>query len=375
MVSRPTGIAVALLLLGAGGWGGVPAALAQARAGRLPRATEAAIDRAVAEAMAAQQIPGLALGVVRDGRLVLARGYGIANLEHNVPVTPETVFKIGSVSKQFLAAGVLLLAQDGKLALDDPVSRHLAGTPPTWEPITLRHLLSHTAGVIREGPAYTPIRSQPDSVVVQSAFGAPLLFAPGTGWQYCNVCYFALADVIRIRGGQPWPEFMAERVFRPAGMLDTRTTTTTELVPRRASGYVWQAGQFAPAPEVPGLRPSGAFLSTVRDLARWDSVLTRGALLSSASRDEMWTPARLADGTPARAGDGDDPPGYGLGWQIGTLDGRRRIHHGGSLPGFRAQYARYPDQGLAVIVLTNADGARPAAIEAAVARLILGPPR
>lgn len=374
MVIRVVAGALALALVATGGGRGAPAVAAQARAG-LPRATEAAIDRAVAEAMAAQRIPGLALGVVRDGRLVLARGYGIANLEHNVPVTPETVFKIGSVSKQFLAAGVLLLAQDGKLALDDPVSRHLSGTPPTWEPITLRQLLSHTAGVIREGPAYTPIRSQPDSVVVQSAFGAALLFAPGTGWQYCNVCYFALADVIRIRGGQPWPEFMAERVFRPAGMLDTRTTTTTELVPRRASGYVWQAGQFAPAPEVPGLRPSGAFLSTVRDLARWDSVLTRGALLSSASRDEMWTPARLADGTPARAGDGDDPPGYGLGWQIGTLDGRRRIHHGGSLPGFRAQYARYPDQGLAVIVLTNGDGARPAEIEAAIARLILGPPR
>lgn len=372
MVTRVVAGVLALALVATGGDRGVPGADAQARPG-IPRATEAAIDRAVAEAMAAQQIPGLGLGVVRNGRLVLARGYGVANLEHNVPVTPGTVFKIGSVSKQFIAAGVLVLVQDGKLALDDPVARHLGGTPPAWEPITLRQLLSHTAGVIREGPAYTPIRSQPDSVVVHSAFGQPLVFAPGTGWQYCNVCYFALAEVIRIRGRQPWPEFMTERVFRPAGMLDTRTTTTTELVPRRASGYVWQAGQFAPAPEVPGLRPSGAFLSTVRDLARWDSVLTRGDLLSITGRDAMWTPVRLADDTPARAGDGDNPPGYGLGWQIGTLDGRRRIHHGGALPGFRAQYARYPDQGLAVIVLTNGDGARPAEVEAAIARLILGP--
>jgi CubicO group peptidase (beta-lactamase class C family) len=158
--------------------------------------------------------------------------------------------------------------------------------------------------------------------------------------------------------------FLNERVFAPVGMSATRTTTTTALVPRRARGYTWQQDAYVNAQEFLAVRPSGAFLSTVLDLARWDAALSEDRVLTKASRDEMTKPMPLAGGGSAA---------YGFGWQIDTLDGRRRVHHGGSLPGFRAEMTRLPDEGLTVIVLTNADGAQPAEIAAGVARLYVPP--
>ena len=139
--------------------------------------------------------------MVRSGKVVKACGYGVADLEHNVPVTPQTVFKIGSVSKQLLSAGVLLLAQDGRVRIDDPISKFYPDAPESWRGITVRHFLTHTSGVVREGPAFNALRVQPDSVVIKSAFAAPLEFPIGSKYQYCNVCYFTLADIIaRVSG-------------------------------------------------------------------------------------------------------------------------------------------------------------------------------
>ncbi|MFN0177850.1 MAG: serine hydrolase domain-containing protein [Gemmatimonadales bacterium] len=348
-----------------------PSAVAGQAKDELPEPLRSRIDQLIAADMQAQHIPGLALAVVKNGRVAYAKGYGVANVELDVPVTPTTVFKVGSVSKQFIATGIMLLVQEGRLGLDDLVSAHLAGTPSDWGAITIRHLLSHTSGLLREGPAFDPLKVLADSVVVRSAFDKPLRFPTGTKWEYCNVCYFALADLIARKSGTPWPRFMRDRVFLPSGMADSRSTTLSELVPRRADGYVWREGGYAPAPEFLALRPSGAFLSTVLDLARWDSVLIHGTLLSESSRRAMWTPTLLASGAPAVAGGGDPPVGYGLGWFVEALGGHRRVHHGGSLPGFRAQMSRYPDDGWTVIVLTNGDGARSDRIEAGVARLVL----
>lgn len=363
-VNRGRLLVVAALLLG-------PSGLAGQAGVELPEPLRARFDQLIATDMAAQHIPGLALAVVRNGRVAYAKGYGVANLELEVPVTPTTVFKVGSVSKQFIATGIMLLVQDGRLGLDDLVSAHLPGTPTDWGAITIRHLLSHTSGLLREGPAFDAFKVVADSIVVQSAFGKPLRSPTGTKWEYCNVCYFALADLITRKSGAPWPRFMRDRVFGPAGMGDSRSTTVSELVPRRADGYVWKDGGYAPATEFLALRPSGAFLSTVLDLARWDSVLIHGTLLSPSSRTAMWTPTLLSSGAPAAAGGGDAPAGYGLGWFVDALAGHRRVHHGGSLPGFRAQMSRYPDDGWTVIVLTNGDGARPNQIEAGIARLLL----
>ena len=339
----------------------------------LPPALVGSIDSVIGAAMEKQHIPGLALGVVKNGRLVLAKGYGLANVELNVPVTPTTVFKIGSVSKQFLASGIMMLVQDGKLRLDDPISRHVPGTPDSWKGITIRHFLDHTSGVLREGPAFQPLKVKADSVVVASAFEKPLEFSIGAKWQYCNVCYFTIADIIRRVSGQLWPDFIRDRIFAPSGMTDSRTTTTTELVPRRADGYGWKDGSFVPAPEYLALRPSGAFLSTVVDLAKWDSVLTAKNIITEASWKEMAAPAKLANGSKALPSPRDTTIGYGLGWMTGELKGHEAVGHGGSLPGFRSQMTRYPGAGWAVIVLTNGQGANPTTIERDVASLILGP--
>ena len=161
-----------------------------------------AVDRFIAAEMERRHIPGVSLAVLRDGKEIKTQGYGVADLEHGIAVTPETVFKIGSVSKQFLATGIMLLAQDGRLTVDDPIAKHLDGVPESWRQITLRHFLTHTSGVVREGPAFDALKVQPDMVVIRSAFALPLEFPTGSKYQYCNVCYFALAEVIARAVGQ-----------------------------------------------------------------------------------------------------------------------------------------------------------------------------
>ena len=339
-----------------------------ARATAPPRQARAArdtIDRLVEAEMARRHIPGVAVAVVRAGKVIDARGWGVADLEHGVPVTPQTAFKIGSVSKQFLATGIMLLQQEGKLSVDDPVAKFYPGAPAAWGGITLRHFLTHTSGVLREGPAFDPLKPQADSLVVQSAFARPLEFPTGSKYQYCNVCYFTLADVIARVSGEPWDLFLSRRVFQPLGMTATRTTSPTALVPHRARGYVWRDSAYVNAPEYIALRPSGAFFSTVLDLAKWDAALYGDRPLAKASREAMWTPTRLTGGGTSA---------YGFGWSLDSLDGHWRVHHGGSLPGFRAELARFPNDSLTVIVLTNADGARPEEIANEVARVYLQRP-
>ena len=332
---------------------------AQGAGGSVACATRDTIDRFIASEMAREHIPGVAIAVVRSGKVAKACGYGVADLEHNVPVTPQTAFKIGSLSKQLLAAGILLLAQDGKLGIDDPISKFYSDAPESWRGITVRHFLTHTSGVLREGPAFNALVVQPDSIVIKSAFARPLEFPTGSKYQYCNVCYFTLADIIARVSGKPWDAFLAERLFNPLGMKATRPTTTSDLVPHRARGYAWRNERYVNAPDLLAVRPSGAFLSTVLDLAAWDAALYSDRVLTQASRTEMWTPVTLTDGRRY---------GYGFGWAIDTMGSHRVLTHGGSLPGFRADIARFPDDSLTVIVLTNGDGADPGAISDAIAR-------
>ena len=332
-----------------------------AQAARAPAATPDSVDRYITAEMASRHIPGVSIAVVRAGKVIKAVGYGVADLENDIPVTPQTVFKIGSVSKQFIATGIMLLAQDGRLSVDDPVSKYFAGAPEAWQGITIRHFLTHTSGVIREGPAFDALKTQPDSVVISSAFSKPLEFPTGSKWQYCNVCYFTLAEIIARVSGKPWDAFLDERVFKATGMTATRTTTTSALVPRRARGYAWgRDSSYVNAPEYIALRPSGAFLSTALDLALWDAALYRDLPLTRASREAMWTPVRLTSG---------EPYGYGFGWAVDSVDGHRQVGHGGSLPGFRAAMARFPDDSLTVIVLTNGDAARPDQMAESVAKI------
>ena len=313
------------------------------------------VDDYIEAEMRTQHIPGLSLAVIKDGKIIKAKGYGLANVELDVPVKPDTVFKIGSVSKQFLATGIMLLVEEGKVKLDDRVSKFLEGTPETWKDITVRHLLTHTSGIVREAPGFDPLKIQSDADVIKTAYPLPLRFAPGEKWEYCNVGYFTLAEIIHKVTGKPWSEYLSERVFKPLAMDATRTTTTTELVANRASGYGWQDDKLQNAQIYFALRPSGAFLSSVLDLAKWDAALYTDRILKQSSRDQMWQPF-----IQTNSGAGSAAIFYGFGWEISTpAVGHRKIAHGGAMPGFRAEIERFVDDKLTVVILTNGNSTQP----------------
>lgn len=320
------------------------------------------IDDYVRSEMQRQHLPGLSLVVIKDQKIMKVQGYGLANIELNVPATPTTVYKIGSVSKQFIATGIMMLVQDGKLKLEDPISLYLDGTPETWKPITIRHLLTHTSGLVREAPGFDPLKIQADADVIKTAYSLPLRFTPGEKYEYCNVGYFTLAEIIRKISGKPWGDFLSERLFKPLGMNSTRTTDMRDIVMNRANGYVFREGKFHNASIYFALRPSGAFLSTVTDLAKWEDALATEKVLKQSALDLMWTPVKLNNGKT------ED---YGFGWQLDDVRGHKLVNHGGSLPGFRAQYARFVNDKVTVIVLTNGDNANAFSIARGVANLYI----
>ena len=314
------------------------------------------VDDIVNTELKRQGVFGVSIAVIKDGQVIKAEGYGLANAELNVRATPQTVYEIGSVSKQFIASGIMLLVQDGRMSLDDKASKYLSATPATWQAITVRHLLTHTAGIINEPPGFDPYKIQSDADVVKSAYSSPLLFAPGAEWTYSNTGYFALAEIIRIVSGEPWDAFLQKRIFQSLAMTSTRTTTM-EMVSNRASGYAQTKGRVSNATPSLVVRPSGAFLSTVLDLAKWEAALNASSLLSTTTLNQMWTPVTLNGGRTYA---------YGLGWQVDSVAGHRRVYHSGTMLGFRATIQRYLDDELTVIVLTNAGNDDPGAI----ARLI-----
>jgi len=320
------------------------------------------VDDYVKAEMQKQRIPGLSLAVVKEGKVIKAEGYGLANVEHNVPARPETVYKIASVSKQFIASGIMLLVQEGKIGLDDKVGKYLDGTPESWNGVTIRHLLTHTSGIVREGPAFDPFKDQKDFDVIKSAYPLPLRFKTGEKYEYCNVGYFSLAEIIARISGKSWGDFMNERVFAPLGMTVTRPTSFSAIVPKRASGYEWRNDKMQNAGEYVAVRPSGAFLSTVLDLAKWDAALYTDAILKQATREQMWTPVKLNSGATHP---------YGFGFSLEPMGNHRQVSHGGSLPGFRSHFSRLPDDKLSIIVLTNCGSASPEAIVRGVAAFYL----
>ena len=307
------------------------------------------VDSYIRGRMQDLHIPGLSIAVIKEGSIVQAKGYGLANLETNTPATPETVFKTASLSKPIIATAVMLLVQEGKIGLDDKVSKYLDGTPDSWREITIRHLLTHTSGIVRDPSDYHPYSEQAVTDSIKAVYPVPLSFQPGEKWLYSNVGYHALAEIITKVSGRPWDEFIAEKLFVPARMTSTRTTTVTEIVPHRASGYQWKNDRMIHAEDWIAVRPSGAFLSTVLDLAKWDAFLDANSILSAASRKLMWTPVTLNDKKSAD---------YGFGWFVDSFLGHSRIHHDGQFPGFRSDYEHFEDDKLTVIVLANCDQAR-----------------
>jgi D-alanyl-D-alanine carboxypeptidase len=295
-------------------------------------------------------IPGLALEIIQNGKPAKIAGYGMANLEWREPVTPETAFEIGSVTKQFTAAGILLLAQQGKLSVDDKISRHLQDTPASWANITLRHLLTHTSGLKN----YTGLdgfeltRHLTQAQFIRRIGREPLDFQAGEKWSYSNTGFSLLGYVIENVSGQGYWQFMHERIFGPLGMGSTTNRDPRTIIPRRASGYETnRAGHFVNRDyDLTDVFSAGAIVSTVGDLAKWNAALDAQKLLGAATEQEMWTPVRLNDGSTHA---------YGFGWFLDPLQGHANIGHSGSTSGFSASLQRFPKDGLVVIVLTNSD--------------------
>ncbi|MEQ2005221.1 MAG: serine hydrolase domain-containing protein [Limisphaerales bacterium] len=320
-----------------------------------------AVDDLMTVELARQNIPGVALAVVKDGKVVKAEGYGLANVAEKTPVQAETVFRIASVGKQFIATGIMLLVEEGKLGLEERLDKLIEDVPAAWAPLTVRQLLSHTSGLVRESPGYLGGVRQPDINVIRAAYLLPLQFTPGEKYQYSNVGYFTIAEIMRRKGGMPWGEFMSARVFKPAQLNATATTDQPVKGPR-ATGYAGKDGQWTPVVDAIAVRPSGAFHSTVLDLARWDTLLDGDKVLKASSREEMWRPTKLNDG---RLQD------YGLAWTVGTKGGRAVIRHGGSQSGFRTEFMRFPKERVTVIVLANSDEAKPVVFAELVAEKFL----
>ncbi len=314
-----------------------------------PCASADRVDDFIKEEMTRHQIPGVALTIIRNGEPIKTAAYGLANLELKAPVKPETVFEIGSLTKEFTAGAILLLAQDGKLSVTDKISRYLAGTPAAWSNITIRHLLTHTSGL----RTYTGLegfelrRHLTQAQFIRAIAAQPMDFPPGDSWKYCNTGYNLLGFIIENVSGRNYWDFLYERIFRPLNMDSTTNRLPALLIPNRASGYEQTNHVLINRDyDLTDVFSAGALTSTVLNLARWNAALDRDELLDARCKKLMWTPAPLNNGKLTK---------YGFGWFIDTLDGHKNIGHSGSTSGFSATIQRFPDDHLAIIILTNTD--------------------
>jgi len=307
------------------------------------------VTRIVRAEMENQHIPGLALLVTRNGVPVRSEGFGLANVELNVPVKPETIFQSGSIGKQFTAAAVLMLADAGKIGLDDPLSKYFAAGPGWWNQVTIRELLSDTAGFADYPKDFDLRKDYGEEELLKMVEAIPPAYPPGTSWAYSNLGYVTLGILIHRVSGRYFGDFLQERVFIPLGMSTTRIISEADIIPNRAAGYVLDKGQLKNQEWVAPSANStadGSLYFTILDLARWDAALYTEKVLKESSKREMWTVATLRDGKPNRAG-------YGFGWFIELQNGHRVVEHDGRWQGFDTQISRYPDDGLTVVVLTN----------------------
>lgn len=299
--------------------------------------------------------PGCAVGVFRNGQIAYSRGYGMANIELGVPITPEHVFYVGSVSKQFTAMSIALLAKDGRLSLDDDVHKFIPELPEFGQRITIRHLVHHTSGLREKWDIFQMAGMRDGDVVNQADVievvrrEKALNFAPGEEWLYNNTAYDLLSTIVQRASGKPHREFAQERIFGPLGMANTRYVDDRTLIVRgRASAYApspRRGGGFVTANvshvETTG---SGGVHSTIGDLLRWDESFYTGALGGAELATLVQTPGALNSGEKLT---------YAFGLTVDQYGGKRRVHHGGALGGYRAMLMRFPDEHFSVALLCN----------------------
>ena len=335
---RQCSIVIALVLLFI-----VPCVVAQ-------NGTASQIDEFVTAEMQRQHIPGVSLAVVKNGQVILAKGYGYSNVEHQVPVKPETIFQSGSVGKQFTATAVMMLVEEGKVSLDEKIGKYLGDVPEAWQNITVRHLLTHTSGLTDYPSDFDFRRDYTEEELLKRAQAIKPDFKPGEKWQYSNIGYLTLGVLIHKVSGQFYGDFLQERVFKPLGMTTTRIISEADIVPNRAAGYRLVKNELKNQDWVsPTLNTTadGALYFTVLDMARWDAALYGETLLKRTSLQQMWTPVRLNN---------NKTYDYGFGWSFAQINGHHIIEHGGAWQGFTSHIARFIDDKLTVIVLDNLAG-------------------
>ncbi|QBD75877.1 class A beta-lactamase-related serine hydrolase [Ktedonosporobacter rubrisoli] len=298
--------------------------------------------------------PGVAVAVVKRGRLVHSKGYGLANLEWNIAIQPNTVFRLASVTKQFTATAILLLEQQGKLHLADSLTKYLPSYPTHGHEISIWHLLTHTSGIkpYNEVENFFELycrRQLSHADVVDMIKDFPLEFAPGTRYKYNNTGYYLLGMIIEVVSGKSYEEFIQTQIFAPLGMEHSYYMWNEKIIPQRASGYskLEQGYQHAPFLDMTVPYSGGALGSNLDDLVRWDAALREGRLLKKEALERMFTPAQLLDGSRAE---------YGFGWGIGEYRGHRVAYHQGDMNGFITFIARFLDDEITVILLSNSHG-------------------
>ncbi len=331
------------------------------------------IDRYVAAHMQEEHIPGVEVGIYRRGKVVFVKGYGLANVELGVPVRPDMVFQSGSTGKQFTATAVMMLVQDGRVNLEDSITRYFPGAPPSWQPIKVKHLLSHTSGL---GQYASHERTQPfgpfnlqqqvtEDEMLKRIEAMRIDFPAGGRWLYCDTNYVLLGILIHKVTGRFYGDFLAQRIFKPLGMSATRIISDIDIIPNRAAGYELDGATLKNQKWVSPFYNStgdGAIYFNVLDLAKWDGALYTEALLKKSTLDRMWTPFVLNNGEP-------NIGHYGFGWFIRPIHGHKVIEHGGGWQGFTAHIARYVDDGITVVVLSNVNSGDSSKMAHAIAGL------
>ena len=315
--------------------------------------------------------PGATIIVVKHGETVFRQAYGMADMGKGVPMTPDMSLRIGSVTKQFTATAILMLADQGKLALSDDIRKFLPDFPTEGKTITVEHLLTHTSGIL----SYTSMRDFGARIALDLTVAEmidhfkdqPRQFEPGQRYSYSNSNYFLLGAIIEKVSGMPYADFLATAIFSPLGMHDTAAEGHERSARRHVAGYDRSPGGFVPARVIDMSQPyaAGALVSTVDDLARWDAAVSSGKLLRQSTWDKAFLPHVLGDGSATK---------YGYGWEIGKLLGTTVISHSGAIDGFNAAVLRIPAQGLYIAVLSNIGrGADAESVAVQAAAILMGP--
>ena len=345
------------------------ATLAPAAAGADDRGTLLErIDTLVSESMEATQTPGISVAVQHRGELILARGYGLADVENRVPATEHTVYRIGSVTKQFTAAAVMKLVEQGKVALDDPMTKYFPDYPVGEFHVTVGQLLDHTTGIkgYTEMPAFWE-QGRLDlshEQMIELFSSEPYEFEPGDRYQYNNSGYYLAGLLIEKASGKGYAEYLEETFFQPLGMRESHYLYNDPIVANRAEGYRTEDGVLLNDEPLSMHLPfaAGALGSSVLDLVRWIVALGAGDVVGPDGLEAMTTRRRLPGG---------DETGYGLGLFVGEMAGRPKVEHGGGINGFLSQLSWYPDDDLIVTVLANCNCGEPGPLEARIARAVL----